>query len=292
MTRRARSRLLLPILAAVLALVATACQTPTDGGGGGATTTTPPDPVDEPFLSVPIIGDLSAPTNVEFTPDGRVFVAEKSGVIKTFDGITDPTPTVAADLRQAVRSTGDHGLLGMAVDPQWPTRPYLYVFYTWDVTGLWGDGCAAGYSVNGCLSGGRVSRLTMDGSGQLVGAPDTIVEDRWCYQFTSHGVGDLDFLADGTMIAASGEGSWVGGVDYGQRGGTPLFPPVPNTTPVNPCGDPPNGVGGPVRSDHVRGRSIPRPGSAHRRRPGQLGRCAGPLRPRHRRGPSGQPVGR
>ncbi len=76
--------------------------------------------------------------------------------------------------------------------------------------------------------------------------PDTIVEDRWCYQFTSHGVGDLDFLADGTMIAASGEGSWVGGVDYGQRGGTPLFPPVPNTTPVNPCGDPPNGVGGPV----------------------------------------------
>src|SRR5690606_23299750 len=36
--------------------------------------------------------------------------------------------------------------------------------------------------------------------------------------------------------------------DYGQYGGTQLFPPVANITPRNVCGDPPNGVGGAVDS--------------------------------------------
>ena len=42
---------------------------------------------------------LTLPTAVRFAPDGRVFVAEKSGIIKVFDSLTDTTPTVFADLR-------------------------------------------------------------------------------------------------------------------------------------------------------------------------------------------------
>jgi hypothetical protein len=37
---------------------------------------------------------LNQPTNIEFAPDGRVFVAEKGGRIKVFDDLTDPTATV------------------------------------------------------------------------------------------------------------------------------------------------------------------------------------------------------
>jgi glucose/arabinose dehydrogenase len=197
-------------------------------------------------VSVPVFTGLTAPTNVEFASDGRVFVAEKSGIIRTYQNVADPTGVIAADLRAPVRSVGDHGVLGLAVDPQYPARPYLYALFSWDITGFWGDGCAAGYGINGCVTGGRIARIELDSNGQMVGEPTTIVDDRWCFQFSSHTIGDLEFLSDGTLVASAGEGAYWDGADYGQYGGTQLFPPVPNLTPKNPCDDPPNGVGGAV----------------------------------------------
>lgn len=240
-----RSRRLAYALFAVLAFVAASCfpQDPPDPGPGDPE---PPDTSNDAFIQVPVFQGLTSPTNVEFAPDGRVFVAEKAGIIKTYDSLADTTPTVTADLRAPVRSTGDHGLLGMTVDPQYPTRPYVYVLHTWDPTGVNGDGCASGYGINGCKTGARLSRIEVDAQGVMIGGPTTIVDDRWCYQFSSHGVGDLDFLPDGTLLVTSGEGAYWSGTDYGQHGGQQLFPPVENLTPRNPCDDPPNGVGGPV----------------------------------------------
>ena len=39
-----------------------------------------------------------------FAADGRVFVAEKSGLVKVFDSLGDTTPTVFADLRTQVHN--------------------------------------------------------------------------------------------------------------------------------------------------------------------------------------------
>ena len=69
---------------------------------------------------------------VRFSSDGRVFVAEKRGVIKVFDSLTDPTPDVFADLNVNVHNFWDRGLLGMALAPNFPTDPYVYVLYTYD----------------------------------------------------------------------------------------------------------------------------------------------------------------
>src|SRR6185436_11383639 len=41
-----------------------------------------------------VLSGLDLPTAVRFSPDGRVFVAEKGGMIKVFDSLNDPTPTV------------------------------------------------------------------------------------------------------------------------------------------------------------------------------------------------------
>jgi glucose/arabinose dehydrogenase len=79
-----------------------------------------------------VLSGLTQPTNVEFSPDGRVFVAEKSGLIKVFPSLTATTPTVFADLRGVVNSYWDRGLLGLALDPQFPAQPYLYMLYTYD----------------------------------------------------------------------------------------------------------------------------------------------------------------
>ena len=61
-----------------------------------------------------------------------MFVAEKSGLIKVFDSLSDTTPTVFADLRTNVHNFWDRGLLGLALHPNFPTQPYVYVLYTHD----------------------------------------------------------------------------------------------------------------------------------------------------------------
>ena len=50
------------------------------------------------FQESTVVSGLTNPTNVRFATDGRVFVAEKSGILKEFDSLTSTTPTIVADL--------------------------------------------------------------------------------------------------------------------------------------------------------------------------------------------------
>ena len=84
------------------------------------------------FQESVVFSGLSNPTVVRFAPDGRVFVAEKRGVIKVFDSLTDATPTTFADLNVNVYNFWDRGLLGMALAPNFPSDPYVYILYTYD----------------------------------------------------------------------------------------------------------------------------------------------------------------
>src|SRR5690349_3864214 len=68
-----------------------------------------------------VFSGLTQPTAIRFSPDGRVFVAEKSGLIKVFDNLTDTTPTVFADLRTQVHNFWDRGLLDIALAPGFPS---------------------------------------------------------------------------------------------------------------------------------------------------------------------------
>ena len=84
------------------------------------------------FVEDKIFVGLQQPTVIQFATDGRVFIAEKSGIIKVFDNLTDETPTVFADLNVNVYNFWDRGLLGMVLDPNFPTTPYVYVLYAYD----------------------------------------------------------------------------------------------------------------------------------------------------------------
>lgn len=84
------------------------------------------------FRETVVFSGLEYPTAVEFAPDGRVFVAEKSEIIKVFDDLNDPTATIFADLRVNVHDYWDRGLLGLALDPNFPTMPYVYALYTYN----------------------------------------------------------------------------------------------------------------------------------------------------------------
>jgi glucose/arabinose dehydrogenase len=79
------------------------------------------------FQESVVFSNLTNPTVVRFSPDGRIFVAEKRGVIKVFDSLNDSTPDVFADLNVNVHNFWDRGLLGMALDPNFPSNPYVCV---------------------------------------------------------------------------------------------------------------------------------------------------------------------
>src|SRR4029077_13347766 len=84
------------------------------------------------FQQSVVFSGLTQPTAIQFASDGRVFVAEKSGLIKVFSSLTNPTPTIFADLRTNVHNYWDRGLLGLALHPNFPATPYVYVLYTLD----------------------------------------------------------------------------------------------------------------------------------------------------------------
>ncbi len=94
------------------------------------------------FQETTVLSGLINPTVVRFSPDGRVFVAEKRGVVKVFDSLSDPTPDVFADLNANVHNFWDRGLLGMALAPNFPTDPYVYVLYTYDHVAVASSGYA------------------------------------------------------------------------------------------------------------------------------------------------------
>ena len=110
------------VVAAVLAAVTAACL-----AGPAAASTLPSG-----FAETTAFSGLTNPTVVRFAADGRVFVAEKSGLIKVFSSLADTTPTTFADLRTQVHNFWDRGLLGMALHPDFPANPSVYVLYAHD----------------------------------------------------------------------------------------------------------------------------------------------------------------
>jgi MYXO-CTERM domain-containing protein len=189
------------------------------------------------FQETPVIRGLTRPTAVRFSPDGRVFVAEKRGRIWVYDNLDDTTPTEFAQLDTAVHDFWDRGLLGLALHPGFPAQPYVYVLYALDapVGGtppVWNDTCPTppGATDGGCVIGARLSRLQAAGNAS---AGETVLLEAWGQQYPSHSIGALAFGGDGALYVSAGDGASFNFVDYGQRG-----------MPKNPLGDPPVPVGG------------------------------------------------
>lgn len=71
---------------------------------------------------------LEIPWAIAFAPDGRVFVTERPGRVRVIrEGRLNPDPVA----RLPAAHAGEGGLLGLALDPDFPRRPFLYVYYTY-----------------------------------------------------------------------------------------------------------------------------------------------------------------
>jgi glucose/arabinose dehydrogenase len=149
-----------------------------------------PQPFDDVRVATPAgiraetwVDGLEAPWSLVFLPDGRALVSERPGRIRLVaQGRLAAEPVARIEARQG----GEGGLMGLALDPGFPARPFLYAMHT---------------HAEGGEVGNRVVRLVLEG--------DRARFDRVIVQGVPgarfHNGGRIAFGPDGMLYVATGE---------------------------------------------------------------------------------------
>ena len=145
------------------------------------------------FIDEPVAGGFNSPSSLAILPDGRALVVELSvaRILMIRDGVVTTLVTVSN-----VRTGGERGLLGIAVDPQWPARPYVYVHST----------SSLAFEI-------RVSRFTVTGDLDNTGSGALAISSASRYEVVTglpddigiHNGGTLRFGPDGMLYVSLGE---------------------------------------------------------------------------------------
>ena len=79
-----------------------------------------------------VVGNLATIWAIDFAPDGRIFLTERGGRIRTLtNGTLDPDPWMTIETFER----GESGLLGLALDRDFATNGYVYTAYTYTAAG-------------------------------------------------------------------------------------------------------------------------------------------------------------
>jgi glucose/arabinose dehydrogenase len=138
------------------------------------------------FVETTFASGLSAPTAMDFAPDGRLFVCLQGGNLRVIkNGVLLPTPF----LTLSVDSSGERGLLGVTFDPNFATNNFVYVYYT----------------VPGSSAHNRVSRFTASGDVAVAGSQTILLDLDDLSSASNHNGGAIHFGPDGKLYIAVGE---------------------------------------------------------------------------------------
>jgi glucose/arabinose dehydrogenase len=187
----------------VTGLLLTVASFAVAGAGAGAATTPRPSALPPGFTDT-VIANFRKPVGFAALPDDRILAVQQVGKIHVIqDGALLPTP--ALDISAKVCNTNsERGMLGVAIDPNFVTNGYVYVYYTFKKF----DPCKrdmVDVPVN------RVSRFTMTGN-TIDPASEKILIDEMISYHGNHNAGDLGFGKDGFLYASVGDGGcdWEG----------------------------------------------------------------------------------
>jgi glucose/arabinose dehydrogenase len=144
------------------------------------------------FADQLVVGNLSQPSSFAFLPDGRILVVEQktARVRLVVAGAADTTLTIP----DVNISGNERGLLGIAVDPDWPVRPHIYFYF--DQTPSIKNYIVM-YTASGDLSNPASSNLTLGNRYNIItDIPDAA---------NNHNGGTLRFGPDKKLYASLGE---------------------------------------------------------------------------------------
>jgi len=150
-------------------------------------------PLPPGFTRVQVATGLSLPTAFAFK-DGQIFVTEKnSGQVRIVrpDGSLRPLPLLTV----SVTNNSERGLLGIALDPDFATNKFIYIYYTTGPNAL-------GYSGS---PKNRVSRFRFV-PGTATAVEEIIIVDNIPSDAGNHNGGDIQFGFDGFLYIAVGDG--------------------------------------------------------------------------------------
>ena len=165
---------------------------------------------------------FDTPTAIAFMPDGRLLVAEKSGLLwPVTNGVRAATPLW--DGRMEVLDQHDRGFLGLAVDPRYLQNHYVYMMYTVDPDSNGIDDEAESF--------GRIVRYQVSFTDSTRFAPNSrtvLLGTDWAHgpliASPSHTIGALRFGNDGMLLATMGDGAQFDYVDTGGHNPNAFLP--------------------------------------------------------------------
>ena len=154
-------------------------------------------PPDSYFQKVVLDAAINQPTELAVAPDRRVFFLDRTGNVRVWLPASQTTVTAAT---LSVDITGNHGLLGLALDPAFASNGFVYLFYSPQTP-----------SVN------RLSRFSTAGNLLDLGSERVMLEiptQRQC----CHEGGSLAFGPDGNLYLSTGDNTNA----FGSSGYSPI----------------------------------------------------------------------
>lgn len=83
-----------------------------------------------PYQREDLATGLTVPWEIDFAPDGRIFFTERSGKVRVIEkGKLVSEPVYVAD--GGLYATGEAGLLGLALDPNFAQNHYIYIYHSY-----------------------------------------------------------------------------------------------------------------------------------------------------------------
>ena len=142
------------------------------------------------FAKARVVGGLPKTSmDMEFSPDGRLFIATKAGEVH----IVKPDGTLAKfhDISAKVGTKGERGLQALAFDPDFDTNHYVYLHYT-----------RKERATNPAHN--RIMRVTADGNRAVEGSGRLIFRLSE-QEYDWHQGGAIDVGQDGKLYVAAGD---------------------------------------------------------------------------------------
>lgn len=167
------------------------------------------------FVDEQVSNNWTVPVGLTFDKQGRMYVWEKAGkIFMVENGQKNSVPII--DISQEVLDFNDHGLNGVALDPDFLNNGYIYLLYAVKRHHVLYFGTPAYDSTNADnfkTTIGRITRYTLNKGagfksvdlssrkvllGESISTGIPILVD-------NHGVGSLVFAKDGTLLASTGD---------------------------------------------------------------------------------------